>query len=91
MPTTRASGKAVPMRVFGRRFRRTKNARAGLYASVSTHDQQTLPRQNRHAGFATSRGWTITPEVRSASGASARELRRPRRRDIDVVVVWRLE
>ena len=42
-------------------------------------------------GFATSRGWTNTLEVKSAPGASARELGRPRRRDIDVVVVCRLE
>ena len=39
--------------------------RAGLYARVSTNDQQTLPMQNRAMrGYATRRGWTIALQVR---------------------------
>ena len=34
-------------RVFGQGQKRAKMARAGLYARVSTQDQQTLPMQNR--------------------------------------------
>ena len=47
--------------------------------------------------YAARRGWTIAIEVKEAgSGTSVRELRQKlldaaRRRDIDVVVVWRLD
>ncbi len=69
--------------------------RAGLYARVSTHDQQTLPLQMRAMReYALKRGWTITVEIKEVgSGAAERELREklmaaPRRREIDVVLVW---
>jgi DNA invertase Pin-like site-specific DNA recombinase len=69
-----------------------------LYARVSTHDQQTLKLQNRAMrDYAARRGWAIAIEVKEVgSGASVRELRQKlldaaRRRDIDVVVVWRLD
>ena len=72
--------------------------RAGLYARVSTHDQQMLPLQRRAIRDSVSRrGWTIAVEIKEiGSGASVRELRQKlleaaRRRDIDVVVVWRLD
>ncbi len=72
--------------------------RAGLYARVSTHDQQTLPMQSRAMReYATRRGWQIVLQVREiASGASQRESREKllaaaRRREIDVVLVWRLD
>jgi putative DNA-invertase from lambdoid prophage Rac len=99
MPTKRASPNAVSRRVFGQPSRRTKTpVRAGLYARVSTHDQQTLPLQHRAMrGYAAKRGWTIALEVKEVgSGASDRELRQKlieaaRRRDIDVVIVWRLD
>jgi DNA invertase Pin-like site-specific DNA recombinase len=72
--------------------------RAGLYARVSTHDQQTLSLQRRAMrAYARRRGWSIIVEVKEVgSGASVRELRRElidaaRRRDIDVVIVWRLD
>jgi putative DNA-invertase from lambdoid prophage Rac len=71
--------------------------RAGLYARVSTIDQQTLPMQNRAMReYAVRRGWTIAMQVREiGSGAVKREARdklleAARRRDIDLVVVWRL-
>ena len=72
--------------------------RAGLYARVSTSDQQTLPMQNRAMReYAARRGWTITLEVREVgSGAVQRQAREKlleaaRRREIDVVLVWRLD
>ena len=47
--------------------------------------------------YAAKRGWTITAQIKEVgSGASERELRErllaaARRRDIDAVVVWRLD
>jgi putative DNA-invertase from lambdoid prophage Rac len=65
---------------------------------VSTHDQQTLPMQSRTMReYATRRGWKIVLQVKEiASGASQRECREKllvaaRRREIDVVLVWRLD
>ena len=72
--------------------------RAGLYARVSTHDQQTLPLQIRAMReYAAKRGWTIAVQLKEVgSGAAERELRErllaaARRREIDVVLVWRLD
>jgi putative DNA-invertase from lambdoid prophage Rac len=72
--------------------------RAGLYARVSTNDQQTLAMQNRAMReYAGRRGWAIALQVREVgSGATKREARErlleaARRRDIDVVLVWRLD
>jgi len=72
--------------------------RVGIYARVSTNDQQTLPMQSRTMReYATRRGWTITTQVREVgSGAAKREAREKlleaaRRREIDVVLVWRLD
>lgn len=72
--------------------------RVGLYARVSTHDQQTIPLQMRAMReYAVARGWTIVLQVKEvASGASERELRQKlidaaRRREIDIVLVWRLD
>ena len=72
--------------------------RVGLYARVSTHDQQTLPLQMRAMReYAAKRGWTIAVQIKEVgSGAVERELREKllaaaRRREIDVVLVWRLD
>jgi putative DNA-invertase from lambdoid prophage Rac len=69
-----------------------------LYARVSTHDQQTLPLQIRALReYAAKRGWTIVAQIKEVgSGASQRQLRESllataRRRQIDVVMVWRLD
>src|SRR5205814_1252613 len=86
-------------RVFGHPSGRTKTQfRVGLYARVSTHDQQTIPLQTRALReYATRRGWTIALQVKEiGSGAIRRERRETlleaaRRRDIDVVLVWRLD
>jgi DNA invertase Pin-like site-specific DNA recombinase len=85
-------------RVFGQRHESSKMFRVGLYARVSTHDQQTLPLQMRTMReYAAKRGWTIAVEIKEVgSGAAERELRESllaaaRRREIDVVLVWRLD
>ena len=61
---------------------------------MSTHDQQTLPMQNRTMReYAARRGWRIVLQVKEiASGSSRRENREKllaaaRRREIDVVLV----
>jgi DNA invertase Pin-like site-specific DNA recombinase len=72
--------------------------RAALHARVSTNDQQTLTMQNRAMReYAARRGWTIAMQVREVnSGAARRQAREKvleaaRRREIDVVLVWRLD
>ena len=72
--------------------------RVGLYARVSTNDQQTIPMQIRAMReYAAKRGWTVVAQVKEiGSGASQRQLREQlleaaRRREIDVVLVWRLD
>jgi putative DNA-invertase from lambdoid prophage Rac len=98
MPIKRASEKAKSEYVFGHARKRTKMFRAGLYARVSTNDQQTLAMQNRAMReYAGRRGWTIALQLREVgSGAAKREARdklleAARRREIDVVLVWRLD
>src|SRR6202043_1341431 len=98
MPIKRASPTAKSEHVFGQRRKPAKMFRAGLYARVSTNDQQTLPMQNRAMReYAARRGWTVALQVREVgSGAAQREAREKlldaaRRREIDIVVVWRLD
>src|SRR5262252_3570089 len=98
MPGKRVSQKAKSEYVFGHARSRSKMLRAGLYARVSTNDQQTLAMQNRAMReYAARRGWTIALQVREVnSGAARREAREKlleaaRRREIDVVLVWRLD
>jgi DNA invertase Pin-like site-specific DNA recombinase len=90
--------KAKSPRVFGQPRKPAKMLRAGLYARVSTNDQQTIPLQIRALReYAVRRGWTIAMQVKEVgSGASERQLREKllesaRRREIDVVLVWRLD
>jgi len=87
-----------PQRVLGQARKPEKIFRAGLYARVSTHDQQTIPLQVRALReYAARRGWTVAMQIKEVgSGASERELREKfleaaRRREIDVVLVWRLD
>ena len=72
--------------------------RVGLYARVSTHDQHTLGLQTEAmAAYVKKRGWTPAKQVKdTGSGARDRPLREAlmqaaRRREIDAVVVWRLD
>jgi putative DNA-invertase from lambdoid prophage Rac len=98
MAGKRASDDAKSQRVFGQRRRHTRMLRAGLYARVSTSDQQTLPMQNRAMReYAARRDWNVAMQVREVgSGATPRKAREKlleaaRRREIDVVLVWRLD
>ena len=99
MPIKRAFGKPKSRRFFGHPEKREKSAfRAGLYARVSTNDQQTLPMQLRALReYAARRGWSLISQVKEVgSGASQRQMREKlieaaRRREIDVVLVWRLD
>ena len=77
---------------------RPENERVAIYARVSTHDQQTLPMQlEAMRAYAERKGWKIDLTVEEVgSGAKTRPrreelLRAARRREIDVIVVWRLD
>lgn len=70
----------------------------GLYARVSTHDQQTLTLQREAmVAYAKQRGGSIVMMVEEiASGVNDRLqreelMRAARRRDLDTIVVWRLD
>ena len=72
--------------------------RAALYARVSTHDQQTLPMQlSAMRQYARKRGWAVALEIKDVgSGATLRQKREEllvaaRRREVDVIIVWRLD
>jgi len=98
MAANRASEKTKSRRVFGQARKPAKMFRAGIYARVSTDDQQTLPMQIRALReYAARRGWIIALQAKEiGSGASERKLRdklleAARRREIDVVIVWRLD
>ena len=87
--------KARRREVFGQGSSRT---RIGLYARVSTHDQQTLPLQlSTMREHAEHRGWNIVMNVEDI-GSGVRErpkrddlIRAARRRELDLVLVWRLD
>ena len=72
--------------------------RAALYARVSTHDQQTIGLQvEAMSAYIRDRGWKIVSQVKDVgSGAKERPgreslLKTARRREVDVIVVWRLD
>ena len=92
MPTKQALPKRQTRGFFGHPLR------VALYARVSTYDQKTLPLQLRAMReYAAKRGWNLVAQIKEVgSGASQRELRQTliaaaRRREIDVVLVWRLD
>jgi putative DNA-invertase from lambdoid prophage Rac len=98
MPAKRTFETTKSKKVFGQSRKQPKMLRAGLYARVSTHDQKTLPLQMRiMREYASNRGWTIAIQIKEVgSGAVERELREKlmeaaRRREIDVVLVSRLD
>jgi DNA invertase Pin-like site-specific DNA recombinase len=69
-----------------------------LYARVSTHDQQTLPMQLKAMReYAKKRRWKIKEEIQEiGSGAKTRPkrealLKQARRRQVDAIIVWRLD
>jgi putative DNA-invertase from lambdoid prophage Rac len=70
----------------------------GCYARVSTHEQQTLGLQHdAMAAYAQQRRWSIVTTVTEVgSGVNERRqreqlMRAARRREIDAIVVWRLD
>lgn len=72
--------------------------RVGLYARISTHDQKTLALQlGQMRKYAKDRSWNVTLEIKDVgSGASARPKRddiliAARRREIDIILVWKLD
>jgi putative DNA-invertase from lambdoid prophage Rac len=72
--------------------------RVGIYARVSTHDQQTLPMQlQKMKEYIKNRKWKLTVEYEEiGSGAKIRPkreelLRMARRREIDAILVWKLD
>jgi putative DNA-invertase from lambdoid prophage Rac len=98
MPAKQALPKAKSDNVFGQARKPAKMFRAGLYARVSTNDQQTLPMQSRAMReYAARRDWIIAMQVREVGSAAVRReareklLEAARRREIDVVLVWRLD
>lgn len=74
------------------------NMRVGIYARVSTHDQQTLPMQlEKMREYVENRKWNLTVEFEEiGSGAKTRPKREElvkmaRRREIDAILVWKLD
>src|SRR4051812_12189709 len=72
--------------------------RVGIYARVSTQDQQTLPMQlEKMKEYVKARGWKVTTEIEEVgSGAKTRPkreelLRMAKRREIDAILVWKLD
>lgn len=72
--------------------------RTAIYARVSTHDQQTLPMQvEAMKNYAAQRGWKISSIVEEiGSGAKQRPQREQlllsaRKREIDIILVWKLD
>src|SRR5262249_7172788 len=72
--------------------------RAAIYARVSTYDQQTLGLQTEvMSAYIKDRSWDVVRSIKDVgSGAKDRPgreslLQAARRREVDVVVVWRLD
>jgi putative DNA-invertase from lambdoid prophage Rac len=72
--------------------------KVGIYARVSTHDQQTLPLQLKAMRqYVKQRKWKLVLQVEEVgSGAKQRPkreelLKAARRREVDAVVVWKLD
>lgn len=72
--------------------------RVAIYSRVSTHDQQTLPMQfKKCSDFARSRGWKVTEKVKEVGSGAVKRPERERllmlcrKREVDVVIVWKLD
>jgi putative DNA-invertase from lambdoid prophage Rac len=72
--------------------------RTGLYARVSTADQQTLPMQiSAMSEYAERRGWIVVTTVQDINGGTKHRPKREeliklaRQRKLDVLIVWRLD
>ena len=72
--------------------------KVAIYTRVSTHDQKTLSMQlEKCSAYANSRGWNITHKFQEVGSGA---IQRPKRadlfkmcikREIDVVIVWKLD
>lgn len=72
--------------------------RVGLYARVSTQDQQTLPMQlEAMRRYVEHRGWTVVLDIEDVGSGTAERpkremlLKAARRREVDAILVWRLD
>jgi len=72
--------------------------KVGLYTRVSTHDQHTLPLQLKDLRrYAKQRGWRVVQQVQDVgSGVKERPQREAlliaaRQREVDTILVWRLD
>ena len=72
--------------------------RVAIYSRVSTHDQQTLPMQiKKCSDFARSRGWKVTEKIKEVGSGAVKRPERERllmlcrKREVDVVIVWKLD
>ena len=72
--------------------------RVAIYSRVSTHDQQTLPMQIRKCSdFVRSRGWRVTEKIKEVGSGAVKRPERERllvlcrKREVDVVIVWKLD
>jgi len=79
-------------------FVQKKMMRAALYARISTGDQQTLGMQlNLMKEYVKNRGWKIVMGIQETSSSVKKRKKREdilsaaRRREIDVIVVWKLD
>jgi DNA invertase Pin-like site-specific DNA recombinase len=91
-PKKQANSKVKSKGVFG------QGAKVGIYTRVSTHDQKTLPLQIRSLKrYAKQRDWSVSLVIKDVgSGATERTERdkllvAARRRDIDIILVWKLD
>jgi len=91
-PKKQANSKAKSKGVFG------QGSKVAIYARISKHDQQTLPIQVKQLrAYAKRRSWVVSLVVKdTGSGAKERDQReelldRARRREIDIILVWKLD
>jgi putative DNA-invertase from lambdoid prophage Rac len=99
MAGKRSLSPASKAKVFGHPSSKSQpSLRVGLYARVSTHDQHTLPLQmEAMRNYVRQRGWTIVSEIKDVGSGSIQRPKREmlmqaaRRRDTDVILVWRLD
>ena len=72
--------------------------KVGIYARVSTHDQQTLPLQLKAMRqYVRQRKWKLVLQVEEVGSGSKQRpkreelLKAARRREVDAIVVWKLD
>ena len=89
VPTTDHKG------VFGQG---AKALRVGIYARISTHYQKALPMQlSAMRDYAKKRSWAVAVEVKDVGSEATTRPQREKlieaawRREIDLVLVWRLD